>query len=499
VLSFIQLPTFSSKFSTNLIFLSFLITFASFLSLVSCQMIKLALLYILLHIAIALSLSWALYENCSQGIVVVVGGGGDNDGICPWQNTCCRQRDGSFGCVPSHAVCCNDASDTACGVNFACVPGGCAANATRITDPLIQWLPRYHLSHVDDLTVHSFAYASSDNGNNSKMHQLAYYSSHGDLEEMPIQLMRTIRMALIIIHGSNRNADDYFATALSLVEQQHQSKYKSSKILVLAPWFPLTTDVDVPPSVLQWNDDGLGGPWRYGASAAAFHDDRDASSFAAIDALITSLQTTLPLLETVTVAGHSAGGQFFQRWALLTPVITSGNDTTGISIRAVVANPSSYAYLTPLLWSNGHWNTKDATKCPHYNDWEWGLRVSKQYPAPYVSYMLVQQSHPELFQRFDSRSVYYLAGSQDVCTIPDNVPNGWCHSHGLETTCMDMVQGVNRWERNWHYFQSLALVNVTRHRRLVILGVGHDHSLMFHSPHGLEAMFGGSNNISQLV
>src|SRR5262249_8933669 len=66
-------------------------------------------------------------------------------------------------------------------------------------------------------------------------------------------------------------------------------------------------------------------------------------SFTMIDCLIASLsnQEMFPNLTKITIAGHSDGGQFTQRYA-------AGNQIDGgvrIAVKYVIANPSSYMYL----------------------------------------------------------------------------------------------------------------------------------------------------------
>ena len=118
-------------------------------------------------------------------------------------------------------------------------------------------------------------------------------------------------------------------------------------------------------------------------------------------------------------------------------------------------------------------------------------------------------ARPALFRRFvTARRVIYLEGRQDRCNVSlssegdtadgERRDTPWCESHGLETTCADQLQGSNRWERNARYMEMLQQVtNRTAveacggyHRRVVVPGVGHDHSLMFASPQGLRALFG---------
>jgi pimeloyl-ACP methyl ester carboxylesterase len=410
---------------------------------------------------------------------------------------------------------------------------------------------------------------------------LAYYSSHGPLEKLQnlnSNNTRMIQSVLIVIHGAGRNADDYFCTAMSAssgnqsndddyyARQNSKRERRDKDVLVIAPRFAATSDgaIDLQGGgeALRWGDI-VENDWRYGASASSSSsskttatttnstalaiedddedDDIQTSSFYAIDLILSLLQQqkqkggVLADLKHIVVAGHSSGGQFVQRWALLSPYYTqsnnksnnddcekdsikSSNDASNIPmIRAVVANPSSYAYLTPLrkvkttpatqsfLSSSSsvhqEWQIlSNISDCPRYNSWEWGLgptnsngnseNVKEDATPAYVRHVLQQVNTSFLISRFAYRNVVYLAGERDVCNVPGNDHSGWCFSHGLETTCMDQLQGWNRLERHMTYYEHLTkLVGITSHQRAIVPNAGHDHSLMFQSPVGLYYLF----------
>lgn len=405
------------------------------------------------------------FEQCGQE----TGGG-----ICPDFNTCCRKRDGSSGCIASDmgrytATCCGDGDgDTGCAVGYTCrtrEKDCVASRVTNLTDPLVRVLPRYRLcnaqgiEHVQGLPVVPGA-------------KLAYYSSHGPIETI---MDSSIDMALVMIHGSGRNADDYFCSVSAAVELQ--TNY--SNVLLITPRFYSESDQrDEQGSFLFWKDEG-DGPWRYGADSLA---PARVSSYTALDKLVESIWKQLPTLKKLVVAGHSSGGQTVQRWTLLTSSWVSGR------MHSVVANPSSFAYLTPLRFIEGDWSlpSEDIT-CPRYNEWEWGLDDGGEMEVPYREVALRNTTH--VIERFRDRRVFYLAGSQDRCNV-SSTP-GWCHSHGMETTCMDELQGSNRFERSARYVSSLRRLGFWKgHVRRVVQDVGHDHALMFQSPEGLEGVFG---------
>lgn len=473
-------------------------------------------------------------------------------------------------CVPSDlgakvATCCydDDVDDnkittrhlrTGCGIGYRCGSSpshssrrSCLADPSIIQDPLVQVLPRYHLCQFSEQSadfskVWGFS-SPTYFGNNAV--SMPYYSSLGSLERLSNDpaVRDKIRAVLITVHGANRNADDYFCSATAAlqlaIQQQQQQKniafpFESiDQVLVLAPRFMVRSDFPTPnlaSRYLFW-EDKPNGPWRYGASAIKEsrnnNNATDVSSFQVLDAFLDFFlgnNNCFPHLQRVTVAGHSSGGQMVQRWALLSPNVDD-------RLRVVAANPSSYAYLSPLRYNataHHRWAVPatDAS-CPGYNQWEWGLDTNFETPS-YVQKVLddfainssSSDQHPyqSLIDRFvTTRRVIYLQGSQDRCnvssttTTPSSSSSGsnaieatvqeqpWCDSHGLETTCADQLQGSNRLERNERYMGMLQrlMLDTPRatkaaggyHRRVVVPGVGHDHSLLFASPEGLRALF----------
>lgn len=439
------------------------------------------------------------YEQCSNN-----NNNNDDTRVCPTDNTCC-----SGGCIPKdlgslHATCCSDDDkSTGCAVGYTCnnvttATEGlrsqkfCAAGSS-VKDPFVQRLPRYRLCRTDKIRqVHGLPV---DNNNNEEDARFLYYSSHGDLlltmnnnNNNNNTTFANIRMILLVIHGALRNADDYFCTATAVVQlQQRQQKsmiHPEEAVLIVAPRFPVASDTDInyhgSGSLLLWKEDGSG-PWRYGANAISARNMT--SSFEAMDRLMTVLldETRFPQVQQITMIGHSSGGQFVQRYSLMTSV-------WDYRIRAIVSNPSSYAYLFPYRFVDHEWKIPVPEDCLNYNQWRWGLEMPDDdtHDVPYYVQKVVQQLGIDtLLQRFSSRQVTYLAGSRDICPVSagtssdDDEPTKlWCDSHELETACGDMWQGRHRWERHIHYLLSLDRLGVN-YREFIVPGVGHDHSLIF--------------------
>jgi pimeloyl-ACP methyl ester carboxylesterase len=295
-------------------------------------------------------------------------------------------------------------------------------------------------------------------------------------------------MALVIIHGGGRNADDYFCSCLAAIGRQ--KRYPSSSVLLVAPRFLTSADGQVRlhdgggGRAMQWGGKGHG-RWRYGA-ATVYPESaaKNVTSFDAIDVLMNLLgdRKKFPNMKRIVITGHSVGGQFVQRWSLLTSSWVENRTS------AVIMNPSSWTYLTPMRWSNGTWQLPGDGSCHGYNDWPWGLEQDPtKMHSPYKDRMREQLGVGGLVDRFADRQVTYLAGSADRCNVTGK--GQWCQSHDLGTACMDELQGSSRWDRNFLYVESLRLVGIETHEHLVVEGVGHDHALMLTSHVSLSVLF----------
>lgn len=127
----------------------------------------------------------------------------------------------------------------------------------------------------------------------------------------------------------------------------------------------------------------------------------------------------------------------------------------------------------------------EVAQCPAFNAWQWGLEGN--FP-PYIEHDALPS---ELVELYLAKDVCYLVGQNDTCN-EQREPG--CVSHGLETTCMDMLEGWMRRIRAEQYFRYL---NVFTGRPTHSLGIvpnsGHDHTLMFQNSVGLSAIFNPSS------
>lgn len=478
-------------------------------------------------------------------------------GLCPLGDTCCpiTYDDGSIGsaCIPTasglyNGSCCFDSYTRVssrsqvlkgCGVGYTCQEPMLHKKGTKIKhenesddfcqatpdmiDPILQRVPQYHLCYQ--------GMGQYDNDHSQSVFDLhgwsvgvglaivPYYSSHGDLSSKRNETshINDIEYAVIGIHGASRNADDLFCSLLASADH-NPSRIDSKNVLIISIRFPITTDLDIYTTitdsgeVLQWDesDGGYGGSWRLGMNAVWPPYAVHISSFDVMDQMIQHL-LSFRNLRYISIVGHSAGGQYVQHWSLLTPVWIENR------MSSVVSNPSNYAYLTSkrryynTTTNQSEWSIPNHTDCPNYNQWFWGLEPDTRmkdnvttmstYKVSYLQKAIQSSSSTNLKdklryikQRFASRNVIYLAGKLDHCNISSDIPDPWCISHGLQTTCADMIQGSTRWERHWNYWESLQRIysrsnHSLKQYRDTVEDVGHDYSLIFNSDVGLKAIY----------
>jgi pimeloyl-ACP methyl ester carboxylesterase len=272
----------------------------------------------------------------------------------------------------------------------------------------------------------------------------ALYCGNGDIGRVS-----GVRRLVVVVHGLSRNACDYAASA---VESAHRRKVLD-ETLVVAPLF----------SEQDWPDDD----WKSGGvSASAPH----LSSFAVVDQMIAAARRTMPELEDVVVAGHSAGGQFTNRYA-------AGTRQAGIT-RFVVANPSSYLYLDGRRWAGSTFRELtdvERAECDEYDEYKYGLNGLNEYMAAVGA--------PLLRSQYGSRPITYLLGAEDTSTTSSN----------LDRSCAAQWQGRHRLERGERYHQALGGVFgpqvYERHVLLVVPSVGHEAGELLRTPQGQAALF----------
>jgi len=173
------------------------------------------------------------------------------------------------------------------------------------------------------------------------------------------------------------------------------------------------------------------------------------------------------------VAGHSAGGQFVNRYEMANRV----HDSLSVPIAYVVANPSSYAYLDAtrpaLTGSNGAPEFRpfgDARNCTTYDTWPYGL----QHRTGYASRLTDDQLKKQLAER----PTTYLVGEYDTLPLA-----------GFDASCPAMAQGANRLARGQAWGKYVNEKLGAHHTTTVVPLCGHNARCMFTADAVLKLIF----------
>ena len=341
-----------------------------------------------------------------------------------------------------------------------------------------------------------------------------------------------VKVGIIVHHGAARNGNEYLcymANAVLAATGNSPDGSSKSEYVVVSPQVYEKADAGLnATTMIYWDEDGLDddGPddqngahdWKWGGDST-----RDLpvglSTFSVLDTFVREFsdKSVFPNLESVVVAGHSAGGQLVQRYALFNRVDSIGGWSSSSSyahwhsaapkLDYVVANPSSEAYLDGRravrdvkertcdnLCDNSTLVNKrfdfqvpdkkgdDCTKAS-YDYYGYGLDPSIPLP-PYPS----STGRSKAIAQYGPRSVTYLAGLSDVCDYDFMTQNdcfgGICNPDdgGLDTSCEAEVQGPCRLARLLAYKQYVDLFYGKKtHDIVTVKFVGHSGCGMFQS------------------
>src|SRR3954471_1757913 len=293
-----------------------------------------------------------------------------------------------------------------------------------------------------------------------------------------------VRRALIMVHGTNRNPDRYFATA-------NAAAFLAGALddaIVIAPRVPSADgscrDV-LAENEVSWSCGG--DSWRSGGVAASH---KDLTSFDFMDAILRKLanRQMFPNLRAIVVAGHSAGGQFVARYEMANKV----HETLGVPVSYVVANPSSYAWPdatrplpvddalpadATLAWREETPHAKfpygafDASACARDNKWPAGL---EDRSAGYTKGMSDEQLKKQLI----SRPATYLLSQVDT------LPLG-----GFDSSCSAMAQGAMRRARGEAYVKFVNEHLGAKHDVQIVSECGHNDRCVYTTDVVLPVIF----------
>ena len=275
-----------------------------------------------------------------------------------------------------------------------------------------------------------------------------------------------IRRAMIIVHGASRNADHYFGTGVAAAFLAGAL----NDTLVIAPRYAVnngrSSKDPLAENELNW-ESKLG--WAGGGEALG---QPDVSTYDAMDAMVRTLgnKANFPNLQLIVVSGHSAGGQFINRYAALNQV----HDTVGVPMRYVVSNPSTMLYLDELRpgrdGQTGFRPYVDRENCATFDDYKYGLRKRTGYAA--------RLSAEKIRAQLAGRPVTYLIGELDTLPIA-----------GFDSSCVAMAQGPDRFSRAKSYFAHITERHQAKHEFVPVPLCGHNNRCVWTADVALPVLF----------
>lgn len=293
-----------------------------------------------------------------------------------------------------------------------------------------------------------------------------------------------ITRLLVMVHGKNRDADNYYSTAMAAAFLAHAMEDTAIVAPFMASSAPDCGDPVTPPQI---DFSCTGDSWRAGASAVS---DPHLTSFDFVDEILRKAATSgvFPNLRRIVIAGHSAGGQFAMRYAMSNKL----HGKLGVPLSYVVANPSSYPWpdsARPLPTGDAHpsaaeqaWEDEhphagfkfgkvDASQCPDFNHWPFGLDArTSGYTRDMESQRLVRQ--------LAHRPTTYVLGQIDVLPVA-----------GFDSSCAAMMQGPTRRARGEAFVAYMQQHWHARHSIRIVPDCGHNARCIFTADEVLPVLF----------
>jgi len=277
-----------------------------------------------------------------------------------------------------------------------------------------------------------------------------------------------ISRAMIMVHGAGRDADNYFRTAVAAAFLADAL----DDAIVISPRFASNgggCQDKLAQNEVNWPCGG--DSWRSGGAA---DKEGKLTSYDFMDSVLRKLANrgVFPNLKTIVLSGHSAGGQFANRYEMANQI----HDSLGIPITYIVANPSSYAYLDATRPASGAGgatefrNFGDGRNCTTYDKWPYGLQARTGYAS--------RLSDDQLKKQLAARQVTYLVGEYDTLPLA-----------GFDGSCPAMAQGPNRLARGQAFGKYVAEKYGAAHKTMTVPLCGHNARCMFTADSVLALLF----------
>jgi hypothetical protein len=298
--------------------------------------------------------------------------------------------------------------------------------------------------------------------------QAIHFASNFGLDRMDT----AVHILFINIHGLYRNAMGAFESAIDAVHATGEGK----TTLTISPHYANEEDLEtyrLANKFLYWRH----AEWKDGRPSI-INDWRghkvSMNSYEVMDSLISFVLNSgkFPNIRKVVVAGHSAGGQFVQRYSALTPL---PDLLPAVHFRFIVMNPSSYMYLDARRpAADGTFVVPDSTGCGQYDHYPKGLTELSDYAQA--------MGAGRIHQNMLTRDIVILLGGDDTDDADKD----------LDTSCAAELQGAARLPRGLNFFNYLSSFPEYGQKKNcnVIPSIGHNGRGMLNSDAGKKWVFG---------
>jgi len=301
-------------------------------------------------------------------------------------------------------------------------------------------------------------------------HQLAFCSNKD------LTANDAVTHAVLLMHGQDRNAPNRYS---SLLTSAGLSGAHPDSVVLITPQFLIEEDLiahGLTSDYLHWTNVWNG--WKYGydnSSTVAFPSTAEVSSFEVMELLLSKVESSFPNLKSMVITGHSAGGQFVNRFAAANQF---ENQDPSFCISYVSLNAGTYLYMSEERRVGG---TIDQfavpTTCSSHNRYKYGM--SSFNGCGYMEGIGFSTIESQLGHRRHT----ILVGEND------NDPN----DGGINNNdCKELVQGEHRVERAQIYYNHLQrhyendIENIDLQ---IVPGAGHSTHEMITSDIGRRLLF----------
>ncbi|NLR89967.1 hypothetical protein [Flammeovirga agarivorans] len=309
--------------------------------------------------------------------------------------------------------------------------------------------PSYIVS--DGTTMNTYVKVNLDNSQSSRT--TTFFTSI-DLNDSTS--ISEITSLALVVHGLGYDYQNQFQSIYNSIYDIG----KISSTLVVAPYFS-NSSAD---NNIYWT----GALWRIGANSV---DEQ--SSYLLLEKFLKEyvFEGKFPNLKEVLLLGHSAGGQFVQRYAALNNLEQAYDNYT---FKYVVSDPSSYLYINNMRFSDSDGLYVVPDDCEGYNNYHYGLAdISSftDYRTDLDSTTIVEQDV--------SRLVTYATGTEDLDNSDESCQANW-EGGGSDIVSTSQNSRYKRALYMQMFYDSLYS-GEHEHRLFEIEGIDHDAAGIYRS------------------